>query len=39
MVTVVGTKGKFSFKAVRESWRFVLGCVVAFGGILYLYLR
>jgi hypothetical protein len=40
MVTVPGqNKGFSGFKQVKESWRFVLGCLVLFGGALYLWLR
>jgi len=40
MVTVPGqNKGFGGFKQVKERWRFVLACVVVFGGILYVYLK
>jgi hypothetical protein len=38
-VVGVGTKRKFSFKNLKENWRFAVGCVVVCGGIIYLWLK
>jgi hypothetical protein len=38
-MVAVGTKGKFSFKNLKENWRFVLSCTVVIGAILYLWYR
>jgi hypothetical protein len=39
MVMGVATKRRFSFKNLKENWRFVLSCIVVIGAILYLWYR